>query len=1461
MRSFRIQQLVLFAWGTTFLFLLNGCGGGSGANVVTVAVTSSAGTTIILGSSSTLTATVTGATNLGVTWETPQYTTTTISNGKSTTSTATNIPSDGSMGTLTNQTTTSPATATYTAPSKLPDQTKFPGLQIIFTAQSQQNTNKTGKLTIVLDSGIGENLTPTTASVPTNEPQAFTAVLTNDTQNLGVTWLITQASPNSTNPPTPVPQLATCSPGCGSIQSTGLYTATYTAPSSIPSACNPAPASGTTCTAADVTIIATSKADNTRFLTGTITIVQGGPITFNGVSPSIAPQGATLWDVYLDAPNISSASKITITDQNGGSKTFSSSDATNQIKVLFPIPTSTTANPTSTGARLRLREADLLGSAPAATPITCGNVSNAVTCYTLTVTDPGEPVTPTAGGNFTLALVPVRPTVVSSSPDSVVQGQLLLNNFNMAIHGGYFGPGAGLVDVSFQGNGVPQSSPSNSRQYNAAVPTTSVNGVPPGLYPLSLTRSSAPPASVTTLGVFPDYSATNPQVVSANATSMANPTAVDIDPILGVIAVAEAGSGTAPGVVEFFSIGAGTLTSLGTAPVGILPTGISVNRTNHTAAVVNYGSQNVSVVAIPGSNASVPSTPIDLSSVLQGVASPAPLPYSIGVDPDTNLALVAFSCTNTSCIINGNLGFVVNLNQSGPFGCLQSGATPPCVFSQVTLDTGGAPQIAMAPHGHIAYVTPGAASTGSSSGSTISGIDVTHTSTSVGINNVALNAGSVTVTTTANLTGLVPGIPATVLVSGVPAPPSGSGCPSGTNFNGIFSIFVTGNTTFTYVLNPNGTGTCTVNGTAGTSNVFYGTPNLSFTGVSSGAQGIAINPITHTAAIANPNATTALQISLLNQLDLSLTSISFSSGCTFYNTQASPPCPAGGADLGNANVAWQPYTNSVVSYNSKMNQLSVSDPVSQTRRALINIPGSGQATLSVNNGTTGSLTLWGGVSVDPATNQAFVVESGSGSIQVVNLAGAAVNGQTIKPVNVTEIVVPSPSGAAGTIGGLPGGSLPQGTLSSTTDLAGVQIFGSGFASGAQVLLDGTPIPAANVTIDPSGRKITATIPASPFLSMPHRFALTVSSGGATSNPTDFIVIKAVDMSAICSGASGPINTQPSSVAIADQLANGPFSPIAVVTNSGCNSISVIDINPASPTFGTLVNPVNNALPATFPVGSTPQGIAVSQHLGIAVVANNGDGTASIVNLVNALNGTSPIQPVPAVTTGTTPVGVAINDATGAALVANFGANTVSEINLGLLFPTPPASITATSIGGVQQPIAIAIDPDGGTNNRGLAVTTGIQASIGALYPVDIGAATPILSTTVSTGSVNSTPTGIVFDPTVFTGSANPGLFYINSSGADTIMSYNDNTGGTSIANVGINPTALAINPQTGAILTSNFGGQSASIVDTLANPFTTRQTLGIPGSPQFGVAIDPFTNLAVIVDQGNNRVLLFAMPN
>jgi hypothetical protein len=1478
--------------------LFSGCGSSStGATVTTVSLFSSVGNTLVLGQSTTLTATVVGPSNTNVTWVGCTYTTTppaTTATPNPVASAPIACPTDGSFGTLSNEQIT--GSATFTAPSVLPDPNKFPLLTIIITVQAVGDSSKHGTQTISLriDSGIQVSLLPATAAVPTKEQQPFFAILTNDNTQK-VTWLLTQTTPSSTTPTTPniYAGLPTCTvsgnaSGCGSIDANGIYTA----PTVVPTASVPAAASTTP---TNVTIVATSAVDPTRFAIGTITITQGGPITFNGISPTIAPQGAAYWDIYLNAPNISSASRITLTDANHNVTPINS--ATGQVKILFPIPTGTVTNPPSIGARIRLF-ANNLGRA----------VANPVT---VSVSDSGEPVTTctgtplptgcTSAGTFSYNVLQVRPTTLNSTPNDIVQG-VFTSPIPMTIDGGYFGLNGENGNVFFDntvpfttnGKGQPLST---SRQLQVQLQSGPINSGLPGLYSLAVSSEVSPPFAVnpaiTDLAIFPGYSP-NPPVVAATISGVGtNPSAVDIDPTLGVLVVAETGSNA----VQFYTIGVGSLTPLGPAvPVGktatSVPTGLSVNRTNHTVAVVNYQEQSVTVLPIPGGSTQAKFT-IDISNALQGQATPAPFPYSIGVDPDTNMAVVAYSSTAASSA--ANLGFLVNLNAgANPFGCPLKTSPPQngalngeCLFAQVTLNTGQYPQVAMAPHGHLAFVTPGGSGA-------LQGVDVTKSSSSAFIKSLTLAAGIVTAVTTAS-NGLVPGNSGTVLITGVPGPGT-SGNSTTANFNGAFNVSAISDTSFTYIVNSTSSGTVTVppdpqnpnDATKTAAQVFFSSPNLIFGGLSSFTQGIAINPVTNTAALADPNATNFSQINLINNLDQSISSISFSATCTFYTVTL--PCGGSAELVGTADVAWQPYSNAIVSYNPRLNQVSVSDPVSTRRYAFVcetstptnmkaNAPapcltdpqapvagqtptpemifnnqttllGTGKATLNVTNGSTNSLTLFGGLAVDPATNQAFVVMSGSNQIDIVNLG-------PLKPVQISEVLVPSPDPTFGSIGGIPGATVPQGTLTSTTPLAGVQIFGSGFDTTTQVRLDGTAIPAGNVQFV-SSRQLKATIPAA-NLSFPHRFALDAVNGSAVvSNATDFFVIQAVDLSKVCTSTAG---TQPSSVAIADQLKNGPFSPIAVVTNSGCNNISVVDINPTATVNGQAVqNPNFGAILHTIAVGAIPQGIAVSQPFGIAVVANNSAGTASIVDLINNK------LAVPDVATGTNPSGVAINDATGAAIVANTGSNTITEINLGLLSANPPpATLSPVSIGGFQQATAVAIDPDRGTNNQGLAVVTTLALQSGGppqgqLLGADIGLSTPTIAGNAVTGAVTAPATGIVFDPTVST-PTNPGVFYVSSSGGNVIASYNPDSGNVTTVNVGINPTALALNPETGAILTTNLAGKTTSLVDTTSSPLKTVKTIGLPGSGQFGVAIDQFTNLAVIVDQANNRLLLFAMPN
>jgi DNA-binding beta-propeller fold protein YncE len=1465
--------------------LAAGCGGGSSSSNVVQVTVSPSSFTVIVTQTLTLTASVTGSTNTNVTWMCTYATTTVDSSGK--TSTGTSTPCSAATGTIPANSTNT--TVVYTAPQSVPDATKLPGnnctvatqpcqLVITITATSAADTKKTGTASILLDSGIAVGLTPTTATVPTSSSASkpsnfqFTATITNDTNTKGVTWLITQATPTSS---VPYPKLATCSPTCGTIDQNGLYSA----PTAVP-------------TTATLTIVVFSNADDTRLAIGTITIITGGPIKFKGISPTIVPQGVAFYDIYLEAPGVTSASQVFVTGDTSGQQQIPPA----QLKVLFPIPTSSTPAPASTGFRVRLLASNL----------------SAVDTFTVAVTDPSQPFSNPGPGPYRFSVVPVRPTSVASLPDSIVQNAQG-NELEMIVNGGYFGPNGSFVGASFQGAPIPFDTSSNvtgsnSRQLLLAFPSNIANSAQPGLYPFSVARTAAPaPAennpAITNLGIFPDYKSPSFPPYVNNASSIAtgfggaltNASAIDIDPELGVAIVAVTGGNR----VEFFKIGRIEPT-LSLTPVACpvascavnVPTGLSVNRALHTVAVVSMQDQSVTVFPIPGASPApvVPTAPISLAGLIPAEQSPLPLPYSIAVDPDSNQAIVAYSSTANPT--TAKVGFLLDLNigDSGSGACLSNKAltvsVSPCVHAQVTLNTGQFPQIAMLPHNHLAVVTPGGLGV-------TTGIDVTKASASVLISNVSLTSGLVTVTTT-TAHGLNPGNPGTVLILNVP-----KGSTNNVDFNGAFTVqSVINSTSFTYALNS------TVNDTAAGitqcppsqpncdpntfSTAFYSRENITIGGLAQTTQGVAVNPITGLVATADANATgqNGAQISLLSLLDQNISSITFRADCT-VNTQT---CSGAPELLGTTSVSFQPFSNSLVSYNAAQNQVSVSNPVNLDRAALVcinsaptcnqdivnnaqvTLPGSGTATICVTptippappvpstappcTSPAVALPLFGGLAVDPATNQAIVVQSGSGTIQLIDL-GKGGSSVALKKVHITEVLVPS--AAPGTIGGILNASFPQGTLSSPNPLSGVKIFGTGLSNSPIVHLDGIALPAPTVVSD---RELTVAIPAS-FLKHPHRYALDVVAGGVQSNASDFIVVTAVDLSSVCKDSTGTTSlTHPSSVAVADQIGLNPYAPTAVVSNTGCNSISVIDIAPQLPTYdngnpltGHLTGFADNTNFGNFkviPVGSGPTGVAISPRLGYAVVANNTAGTASIVNLITGLPAAADV------TTGSGPTGVAVNEATLAALVANTSSNTVSEIDLAAIASN---AAPVNTIGVDTEPIAIAIDQDRGTNNLGLAVVTALRLNSstfpsGVLDSVDIGAAIPAKSTTAAVGSVSTTPTGVVFDPSV-----SPALFYAVSSGGNVVSSFNPDTGAASTVHVGINPTSLALNPQTGGIMTLNSISNTISIIDTLTSPFKTRRSYGIPGSPTLGVAIDQFLNLAVIVDQAHNRVLLFPMPN
>ena len=1492
-RNILLAMAFASLWGS-------GCRSSNTANQVVVSVAGTA-SVMVPTQTQTITSTVTGATDVSSAFDcsyttTPNPTTATPNPKPSASAECTSANGAvGVMSNIQNTSTTVASTATFTAPSVFPDQTKFPNVIVTIMATSNSDKKKTGKFSFTFDSGIRIGLTPATATLGTVETQQFFAkdfnglIVPPDQLTWGVTFEVTARISS-----------ASCSTGsdsCGSIDKTGLYTA----PTAVPTA---APASTTTPVnaAGIVTVFAFSNVDNARIAQAAVTIVKAGDITFSGFSPTFAPQGGLQQDIFLAATNATSQIGVTVdpTDSNctqvPANITHNTIDPS-QIKVVF-APGTTSA---SIGARVRLnspQHPDQLKTAGFyQVQVTSSNSSINIT------TNPPN-------ATFCLEIQPVRPTIVSTSPDNFQESTLgQTTGVPFVMDGGFFGPAdSPTIAANFDGQPLlANSSPSpavvpTARRINSFLPAPTASGNFAGLFPVSVTYSTSPapftapnPASAfSNMAVIPDYGGSNPPLdaiskspltlkpvpqppppnppkiyigpatplISFGATSA--PSSIAMDPADGLAIVTLAGvnsnnvqfiglTSSTPALTNQFSSGGNVATGVAVDDQLTLLTPPQPN----VAAVVNYASKSLSILSVP---AGTPLGTVDLSCAIPQSdpacqASPEPFPYSVGIDPFSHRAVVAFASTNIGLIINLN----ADTNVTAKLKCLPSATNvtwtlPYCPIDYVTLNTGANPQVAFEPGARLVYITPGGAGL-------LSAVDLNNPSAgSVAIAS-ATRASNVVTITTSIAHNLNPGNPGTVLISGLPA-----GSTNKTDFNGSFSVGqILDSTHFQYFqADKDDTSTCTASCVASS-----GTPFLTYS-ISPSIVGIAINPITRSAVLADTNATGTIgsQIFFIDPKSQTVSSMSLFS-------EETGPATTGAPEIGAAEVAFQPFSNTAVSFNPKTNEVSLLDPSLSQRPAIVTTGQNGLTTVCFTG--TGALvsctstnpaptivTILGAMAVEPVSNLVLTLNSGSGTLTGFRLGN-------IKTVHIERVQTPAIDGS--TIG-TPANFSPAAkiTLGAAPQPVGpVRILGSGFsATPLQVRLDGIDVTTLGATVTPNGSQeldvtfpafIPGTTPPAPVFPAPRHYALDVVTSAPTglnhSNVVDFTVIEEIPLAPCNVSTTSPNGTPaaPGGVAI-DEVNN-----LAVVTNtgSGCNQVSVFSLNPAN---------IFNQTVKTIATGDTPTGVAVIPRLaytgqaagssGVAVVTNSGSNSVSLLDLVNAVPVTDASAKPITVNVGTGPSGVAIDQETNLAVIANTASNSVSTIDLTPLTASPIGTLTPGIVPVDQNPIAVAIDPDRGTNGRGLAVVTclilnGASSPFGALDAVDIGASTPVRSTSVSTSFLSSTPTGVVFDPSV-----TPALFYAVSTQGNVITAFNPDSGSTQTIKVGINPNAIAFNFQTGTILTVNSLSNTISIVDS--QTFSTKATLGIGATSNFAAGIQTFTNLAVIADKANNRVILFPLP-
>ncbi len=573
--------------------------------------------------------------------------------------------------------------------------------------------------------------------------------------------------------------------------------------------------------------------------------------------------------------------------------------------------------------------------------------------------------------------------------------------------------------------------------------------------------------------------------------------------------------------------------------------------------------------------------------------------------------------------------------------------------------------------------------------------------------------------------------------------------------------------------------------------------------VATSTQGVGINTQTHQALLTDPNGASASdptggRLTTYSLLD---------------NTVSSVPILQNGnpfSEAGFVAAAVNPLSNVGIAVNLLAGTAAVVDMENSNVLQTVTGLSSPQA-----------------VAIDAVTNQAFIVNQGSNTVSVVSLGTA---GQ----FRSLQIVESSPAMAF---------------VTNPTSAVTLTINGIGFSGSPQVVVDGTALPAGDVTVV-SNRQILATIPAS-MLTNARNFIVYVQSGGQWSNTTELALIQPV-----------PVGNSPVGVAIDQDLDQ------AVVTNNADNTVSILNLLTGAPILSG----------STVSVGSNPEGVAVIARLGLAVVANNGSNNVTIVDEVGVDGIFTPPTTLPLCGSCFAPAGVGINSDTATAGIANTdpgSATTQGSGSVGfvLLPPTGTAGTLGQTVIVDQFPVAVAMAPvllsppipGVITTLNYAAVATDSTASSVDILNVDSGA---ILSRV----SPFQLPTGVVFDP------VNQD-FLVADSVINNVVVIDPNTFIPLSFRVGIGPTSLDYNYQTSTLVTNNAVSNTISVVGYVCPPNPSsppscagprvRDVLGVggllqPASVVVGpnsIAIDLKMNLGVLVDQNNNRVLLVPLPH
>ena len=1270
-------------------------------------------------------------------------------------------------------------------------------------------------------SGVAITVTPTTASVITNRTQQFSGAVTGNS-NTAITWALTCATGVTANT-------------CGSIDATGLYTA----PATIPTITS----NGTATIAPAVTVTATAQADTTKTATATLTIV-------TGISITLTPTTATV--------GTGETFSFTATVNNPGCNVTSNSTCDN---VTWSLSTTLTGIGTI-GATTGVYTAPTTVPSPSTVIITATSVSDTsvtatatvtvVTATTPTVTSV-SPTTTALGGLFqdiyitgtnfistnhvfvNGAQLPIA--LVTDVSSSVIRARI--PDFILAVP-----PASGILQI-----GVSEQTGTGGIQTcttDASLCQITVAGVRPGVVgpsPESIPQGTAGVLSFNVDGGFfgtggnpasPAVSATfNGQVrgiqlpfsqtigstrqLSVTIGGGSNSSDFTV-PGLYPVAVKNTSDSTKFAVTNLavqptYAPPSATQIPVGSVPASSAPSDVAINPATGIAVVANKGSNDISLIDL------TTATPTFITNICTGAVGTAPPcpssgPTSVSVDYVRNIALVVNSTSKTIAVVDLNAQAVTSVLpalQDTPQAVGINPVTGRALVAMQQTNYGVLVDVTTNPPAYAGIVS---ISTGPSPRVAVEPHLNWALSTPGGLGSVGIvdlnQQSSNAITAISRTTNVV-----TVTVeSTASSPPLSVMVGDAVQIQNI--QFPAGTASSIAALAPTFDGFFSVSSVGPSSNQF----SFTQTGATQTDVGTQSAPQAATGNVnyAQPVATVGLPISVqgvgINPETQQAVLVDPTTGgvVSFFSlidqsVSSLTLKTNNSAESGTIAAAYNPLTNIVVAVNSFTNNVSVIDPTAPRRLNDGNLFNLGTQCPGSNCAVA--------VAVDPGTNFAVVANQADNSVSVLNMGA-------IQTFSITET---SPKTFVTTSSIL--GSSPSPSPQLLTVIGKGLVCSSGTTS-LNVRLDGISLPTS--CVGNGDRQLTATVPASMLISA-RRFAVDVAdSTGRVTNAEDLTVEQSVDVSS----AACP-TPEPSGVSI------DPEQNLAAVTLFGCNDLALINLATGT---GAVVG-----------VGPSPIGVAVIPRLHTAVVANNGGaGTASIVDELQ-------LSVKQTVSTGSGPVGAAADQDTGEVAIANSVANTVTVVNA--------ATGGTNNISVGQQPVAVAFN----YVNHQVAVAD----SSGNLVGVSDGSA----GSQTQTFPING-PTSVIYDPVPTDCGSNSngtttnttGCFIANSSTGNSVNVIDPVSSIQTAFKVGINPTAIAYNYLTSTLVSTNTASHTISVADFLGQkiravltlPPTTAAnsnlalSLAFAGSLQYALDIHPFTNIAVIADTANGRVLFLPLP-